>query len=74
VYSKRREAPLAPQGWSALTQRSWFPARLMEDPLGKAAPLYVQGPVRLGAVCTAILPPVEKRKYVPSGRRMMEGS
>jgi hypothetical protein len=46
----------------------------MEEPEGRAAPLYVHGPVMAGAVCTAILPFVENRKYVPSERRMMAGS
>jgi len=56
------------------TQRSWFPRRFIVDPLGSAAPRYVHGPVRSGAVCTAIRPPVEKRKYVPSGRTITAGS
>ena len=46
----------------------------MEDPPDSIAPRYVQGPARLGAVWMAIFPPVEKRKYVPSLLRTIEGS
>jgi len=44
------------------TQRSSRPARLILEPARMAGPLYVQGPMVAGALCTAILPPVEKRK------------
>jgi hypothetical protein len=47
---------------------------LMDDPAGIADPLYVHDPVIAGAVCIAIFPPVENRKYVPSDRRMIDGS
>ena len=50
------------RGRSGRTQRSWLPGMLIEEPPGRAAPLYVHGPVILGAVWMAILPPVEKRK------------
>ncbi|KAK1943628.1 hypothetical protein P3T76_005024 [Phytophthora citrophthora] len=46
----------------------------MVEPSGTAAPKYVQGPTMSGAECTAIFPPVEKRKYVPSDLRTMDGS
>lgn len=46
----------------------------MLDPPGSAAPWYLHGPVMFGAAWTAILPPVENRKYVPSGLTMMDGS
>lgn len=46
---------------SGLTQRSSLPFKLILEPLGMAAPLYVHGPVMLGALWIAIFPPVEKR-------------
>jgi hypothetical protein len=53
-----------------LTQRSARPFLFILDPAGTAAPRYLHGPVMFGAVWMAILPPVEKRKYVPSLRRI----
>lgn len=43
-------------------------------PSGSRGPLYSHGPSIDGAVWIAILPPVEKRKYVPSERCMRPGS
>lgn len=45
---------------ASVTQRSPLPARSILEPEGRAAPLYVQGPVISGAVCTAIFPPVHR--------------
>ena len=44
------------------------------EPEGSAGPRYFHGPAKEGAEWTAILPPVEKRKYVPSSARAIEGS
>jgi hypothetical protein len=60
--------------FALLTQRSSLPSKFMLEPAGTAAPRYFHGPCMEEALWIAILPPVEKRKYVPSERRMSEGS
>jgi hypothetical protein len=44
------------------------------EPPGIAAPRNVHGPVMFGAEWIAMRAPVEKRKYVPSARRINAGS
>lgn len=56
------------------THRSLLPAWLTLEPPEIAFPLYAHGPLRSGAEWTAMPPPVENRKYVPSDRRTIDGS
>ena len=50
-----------------LTQRSVFPGRLIEEPLGRTEPdSAVHGPDSEDALAIEILFPVVKRKYMPS--------
>lgn len=64
----------AGKGTTKRTQRSWFPFLLILLPPLIAEPLATHGPDMLGALAMLIRFPVEKRKYVPSDRRMSAGS